>query len=541
MKTQRDLIAVALALLSDAGDGGIGRLTAAEKKVVKGIEACSDAALVADVRGQIQAGQDPLGEAFLVIHTAEERRGKGQIFTPTPMVDAMLARAQTEAAERGNPARIVDPGSATGRFLLQAGRLFPHAVLIGVELDPLCALLLRANLFVAGLADRAEIKVADFRKITLKPVAGWTLYVGNPPYVRHHDIDEAWKTWYGTTMATLGVSGASKLAGLHLHFFAAIGLLAVPGDVGVLVTSAEWLDTGYGRALRALLCGRLGGISIHSIDARAHPFPGTQTTAAITVFQVGRKVDSVRFEAVPSVDMLGSLAGGKKASVKRLGDADRWPPPKCTVAAPAGVRSRGSLVGEWFRVSRGQVTGKNAVWIDGEDHPEVPARLKVPCVTGAEEVFDAYERGEMPLWSLRQVIDLPKDLSTLTNGERLLVERFLRWAQKMGADETYIAQHRTPWWSVKLHPPAPIICTYMARRRPVFVRNRAGARLLNIAHGLYPRRPLTDAELDQACDAMNQAFHLGQGRTYAGGLVKFEPRAVEAVEIPWRPDRQEAA
>ena len=44
----------------------------------------------------------------------------------------------------------------------------------------------------------------------------------------------------------------------------------------------------------------------------------------------------------------------------------------------------------------------------------------------------------------------------------------------MKADKSFIATHRRAWWSVGLRAPPPILCTYMARRAPAFVRNRAG-------------------------------------------------------------------
>jgi hypothetical protein len=82
-------------------------------------------------------------------------------------------------------------------------------------------------------------------------------------------------------------------------------------------------------------------------------------------------------------------------------------------------------------------------------------------------------------------------------------------------------------------PAAPIVCTYMARRPPVFIRNIAGACLLNIAHGLYPRVSMSDIDLDNACLALNKASSLNDGRVYAGGLTKFEPGAVEDMFIDW--------
>jgi hypothetical protein len=79
----------------------------------------------------------------------------------------------------------------------------------------------------------------------------------------------------------------------------------------------------------------------------------------------------------------------------------------------------------------------------------------------------------------------------------------------------------------------------MARQRPAFVRNDAGVRLLNIAHGLYPKFSLTGDELDEACEALNRTSSLRGGRIYAGGLAKFEPRAVEDILIDWAPRRRQ--
>ena len=38
----------------------------------------------------------------------------------------------------------------------------------------------------------------------------------------------------------------------------------------------------------------------------------------------------------------------------------------------------------------------------------------------------------------------------------------------MNADQSHVARHRRAWWSVGLKAPAPILCTYVARRPPAF-------------------------------------------------------------------------
>lgn len=72
----------------------------------------------------------------------------------------------------------------------------------------------------------------------------------------------------------------------------------------------------------------------------------------------------------------------------------------------------------------------------------------------------------------------------------------------------------------------------MARRPPAFVRNVVGARHINIAHGLYPRETLTSVQLDNLAAALSSSVQLTQGRTYAGGLTKFEPKEMERLTIP---------
>jgi hypothetical protein len=75
----------------------------------------------------------------------------------------------------------------------------------------------------------------------------------------------------------------------------------------------------------------------------------------------------------------------------------------------------------------------------------------------------------------------------------------------------------------------------MARRPPAFVRNVVNARHINIAHGLYPREPMSAAALDALARYLSRSVSLDQGRMYAGGLTKFEPKEMERLLVP-RPE-----
>lgn len=503
-----------------------------------------DARLLAE---RIRGGEDPLGDALCVARGRAGRRARGQTFTPVPIIDSMTSWAASVA--RDGIGRVVDPGSGSARFLIAAGRKWPGASLVGVETDPVAAVIGRASLAAAGLADRSRVVLGDYRSVRLPDAPGPTAFLGNPPYVRHHQIAPHWKEWLRSAAGGLGLP-ASGLSGLHVHFFLATALHAAPGDLGALITAAEWADVNYGSLVRALLLGPLGGQSLHLVPPTVPVFADAAATSVIACFRPGTTPRSLRVRQIAALADLGELDGGRRVPAADLRAAPRWSPVLRGQDA-AGVRDGGrptralrmrgparlgpDLVelGELCTVHRGQVTGCNAVWVaaSGTGHALIPGRFLLPSVTRARELFQsgaALSAGS----SLRRVIDLPADLSELTAEERAGVTIFLGRARASAGFDSYIARHRRPWWRVRLADPPPILTTYMARRPPTFVRNLAGARYLNIAHGIYPREPLEPAVLDTLASYLRGSVTPGQGRVYAGGLVKFEPGEVQRLPVP---------
>lgn len=479
---------------------------------------------VAQIRKAIRNGADPLGDAFAEIRTSVVRRRTGAVYTPLPIVDSMLTWLRCQA----KPGRVVDPGSGSGRFILAAAEAFPKAQLYAVEMDPLAAMMLRANLSARNLTKRTTVLVKDYRSVKLPRFAGTTAFVGNPPYVRHHEISEAWKNWYAEKFAKYGIK-ASALAGLHLHFFLQTSLLASPGDVGAFITSSEWLDVNYGAALRRLLIDELGGIALHVLEPTVEAFPGTATTAAITCFDVGENKKPVGLRSINKMSQLKELTNGvTEIAREELRNSARW---SIILRNGRTDKSDGIELGELFRVHRGQVTGANDIWIAGAHSKSLPETVQLPSVTKAKDLIQAgaqLRSAEV----LRRVIDLPPELDDFSKEERISINAFLKWAKKQGADQGYIAQHRKAWWSVGLRAPAPILCTYMARRPPQFTLNACSARHINIAHGLYPRETLPNDLPARLVSWLNKNINTEAGRTYAGGLTKFEPKEIERLRIP---------
>ena len=357
---------------------------------------------------RVRAGEDPLGDRYTAIRSAADRRPQGVTLTPHRIVKAMIGWAEKEARALGSPRRIVDPGAGTGRFAMAAACRFPEAEIVAVENDPDLVLLLRANLKVAGFDRRVSVVTTDFRTVRLEPASGPTLFTGNPPYVRHHGISPEWKQWYVKTCAKHGIT-ASQLAGLHLHFFAHISAIASDGDFGCLITAAEWLDVGYGGALRSLLANGLGGAEIHILHPAAEAFPGTMSTAAITGFRIGRRPQSLLLRSVDEPKHLDRLEGGRSVPWTKLSQEPKW----SILVREAPKPPPGTIeLGELCRVHRGQVTGSNRVWIAGKHSYGLPDAFLKPTITRAEELIKT-EPTLADHRHLARVVDLPASLDEI--------------------------------------------------------------------------------------------------------------------------------
>jgi hypothetical protein len=409
LETESEVLAAAAAL----GALRIPDVTPAEEALIRCAGGLRDG-LAEGLKRDIGRNGDPLGAAFAVLRTSADRRERGATYTPCAIVEAMVNWAAAfQARVRSAPERIVDPGVGSGRFLVAAGRKFPGAELIGIDIDPVATLIARGNLAAAGFEDRSRVLVADYREIKLPPAAGNTLYVGNPPYVRHHLLTAKWKRWLTTEARGLGYD-ASQLAGLHVHFFLATVLQAKAGDFGSFITAAEWLDVNYGRLMRAMFLNELGGQSLTVVEPTARPFADAAATAVIGTFQIGSKPKSIHIRRVDHAGQIEPLEGGMLLHRERLESQTRWSHlTGRTKAVPPGFVE----LGELCRVHRGQVTGANRVWIAGRHSSGLPSSVLFRSVTKARELFQAgvalCDRS-----SLKDVIDLPVDLSVFDREER---------------------------------------------------------------------------------------------------------------------------
>jgi hypothetical protein len=472
---------------------------------------------------------------------AGERNRLGRYATPPALALEMLSLARDAVGPRG-AVRFLDPALGTGVFFYAALETFGRGKIeraTGFEID-------RATAAEASRLWRGQgllVRTGDFCRAAPPagehPKAG--LIVCNPPYVRHHHLKPADKCRLRRRVRRLGFD-LNGLAGLYAYFM----LLADPwlarGGVGVWIIPSEFLDVNYGRQLKAYLAQNLTLLRVHRFDPSASRFPDALVTSSVLLVRKART--PLDHKAVLTFG--GTPAAPRRA--RRVRQADLDPAAKWSPLWSTGPRRRrpgkaGLTVGDLFTVRRGLATGANGYFVLERARSRelaLPKRFLRPVLPGprfvaAEEIARA--RGGFPA-GLRQLVvldcDLPADEVRLRYPA---LHSYLRLGRRKRIHLRYLPRHRDPWYAQEHRPPAPILCTYMGRRRGGrfirFIRNRSDATATNVYHLLYPR-PALEPVLDEVFIGLREveAAVEAAGRTYGGGLVKVEPKELAGIPLP---------
>jgi len=249
-----------------------------------------------------------LVRAFEVL--AESGGGPGSVFTPEWVAQLLVGEAVTAGRRDG---RVVDPACGCGALLVAAlyrihalhrGKRSAASIVaeqvFGADIDP--GAVRRAQLLlvlgavdlgsdVPELGNRANFAVRD----SLDP-AGWAseegrfdVVVGNPPYVRYHQLDAARRQTYREAWSVLAEGNYN----LYYAFFELAQRLRAPGGGVAYITPNSYFRAASGRALRRWMLDEVFPTKIIDYGGAA-VFPGALTYTAVTISDPAPRDATVR-------------------------------------------------------------------------------------------------------------------------------------------------------------------------------------------------------------------------------------------------------
>lgn len=467
---------------------------------------------------------------------ASSRREMGQVVTPV-----LVARWMAQWVMEANPRLILDPALGPGVFAMAAaevvaarrqhrhkqGRPFVPARLDGFEIDRTIAVPKPGKRLI-----NLRVRHEDFLGARLKPC--YDAILANPPYIRHHDMGYGEKDFAPFDKLCGGrISRKTNLYGL---FLLRIWSLLAAGGRAAVITPAEWLNADFGVFLKRYLLAQNAIDGVIHFDRAARIFEGALTTACIVLLRRGRKADeSIRLIPIATVNELGHvrLDSGAVIARDRISANAKWTP---LFEGPAVVSPSRWRLGDIASCSRGIATGANDYFTMCESKRRrlgIDLRDVVPCITRARQITGdrLTIRGLNDLKAADEPIFLLRPRPKLTSS----VAKFLEQGRRQRISRRYLPMHRPVWYRPEVRRAAPILAPVFSRGDFRFVLNEADVLTLTAYHGIYlhdPARKKVARLFEYLNSPAAQAALQRHRRIYGGGLLKVEPRDVEALEIP---------
>ncbi len=497
---------------------------------------------------ELEARRLALQDALDAQKKVSERNRMGQFATPTRLAVDILRYAKAQLGESEN-VRFIDPAIGTGAFysaLLDVFTAERIAVAVGYEIDPHYGVPAAKLWGDAGL----DLRLEDFTRAEAPADAEkFDLLICNPPYVRHHHIINGEKQRLRLrTKDACGVE-IGGLAGLYCYFLGLSHAWLKDGGLAGWLIPSEFMDVNYGVSVKRYLLDKVTLLHIHRFDPNDVQFGDALVSSAVVWFrkEVPSPEHQVRFTYG------GSLQRPKLerlVPVEMLRCDPKWTHYPLQESYEA---TDGPVLGDFFKIKRGLVTGNNEYFILSLEEIErrgLPLEAFKPILPSPRDLPDdevkADKAGNPVLERQLFLLDPPWTEEEIRNHYPKLWA-YLEEGKAQGVAESYLCRHRNPWYVQEDRPPAPFVCTYLGRSdnrdgRPFrFILNHSQATAANVYLLLYPKPPIARALQDSPelkrrvwayLNEISAQVLLAEGRVYGGGLHKLEPR--ELGNVPAR-------
>lgn len=470
--------------------------------------------------------------------TQKDRNLMGQFSTPFPLaLDMMKYMRQLQGTD---DVSFVEPSIGTGVFYSAFTEVFGNKgqQVLGFEIDP--------HYFNPTKEfwkdDSLELRCMDF--LAQKPDMLFDILVANPPYVRHHHIDNETKVrLQGEILQKTGIR-ISGLAGLYCYFMMLSASWLKEGGLSCWLVPSEFMDVNYGEAVKRYLLQNVELLHIHRFKADDLQFADALVSSCIVVFRNRKPAaqHTIRFTIGGSIN---SPETDRLISAMQLKADKKW---TSLFTQETLYDEQHAKLGDFFTVKRGIATGDNNFFIiDKEtiEQYEIPQQFLRPILPSPRHIKGDRINNDHGL----PIVQHQQFLFSCNLPESVLKEKYpkvweyVRLGYEKGVQKGYICSRRTPWYSCEEREPAAIVVPYMGRSETSnrlfrFILNTSKAITTNVYLLLYPKPQYAHCikdenvleEIWQELNAIPTETLSRNGRFYGGGLRKMEPK--ELMQTP---------
>lgn len=496
-----------------------------------------------------------LSDIYADLVSPANRRNLGTFFTPVIEVHRMLDMWDFVAS---NPQVVVDVGAGVGVFTTAASDRWRNSRVAAVDVNPVTLGLLAARILVAGgstarrYAQSVDLIHDDFTRFVGSaefPSSPGRLILGNPPFTRAALLDgQDRRRLSDLTEGMCGTRASLSTA------IAALSLLSLGEEDGLcLLLPAQWLEADYAAGLREKIAALRAHRHVELKLIESQLFENAIVDAVVLLvgpvglsrgFFISNWKDDKPRQLQSPEKLLGRPSWrsifSETTSGSRLPAAASMSSQEPNRAAVSAIRfpigEPSVSLSHFAVVRRGTATGANRFFV--LSHGDV-ARFGLkeeqltPVITRLRGVQDELKAVDIPPDHQRFLLvaseaDVARDIN---------LSAYVDFGVSEGFDKRHLCSKRSCWFDLRHDLVLPdVIVGAMTRDKFRFVVNHDGLAMTNNLYGLQWRATTGAGTRARLLDWLRSApgqFSMSSGARQQGrGLLKLEPGAVKAIQIP---------
>ncbi len=441
-----------------------------------------------------------------------ENRKNGVYYTPNSLAEFLVNPLIKRTRQS-----IFDPAYGDGALLIAAEKIFKKQVngngaklaIYGCDLKPV-------NGKLAHLPESNLVKMDFF---DYPHENKYDLILMNPPYVRHHFLDNDVRLKYYQSISSM--LKLKLTSGLWAYFLVkAVKHLKNQGSIGAILPWS-FLQADYSQKIREWLLNHFKEIKILALNSEY--FPKTQERVLMVwLNNYGQRTGSIKI----------SFSSDLRENTTYIDlDKKEWLSPRVNFSRQDDIESllqtyidRHNFIrfGEAARVSIGVVTGADSFFIlpgDEARGKQFPDSRLIPILSSSKEFTSLRLNGKGPQKRLLQFT------SNINNNDL----RYIREGEAQGLQYRAHSKLRTPWYRVNPGDIPDAFFPYRMAKIPYLMLNN-GYQCTNSIHRVYFKN-LNDNQRKwlqlSLLSVPGQLALESYSKTYGRNVLKIEPGALK--------------